>query len=87
MNSAMIAISGSISNNHGTTMCPAMRIAPARTTSSIRSVAPCAITTEKTKCSCGKATFLMRVELPLMASIETVTEMAKNWKGRSPERK
>src|SRR6056297_4192656 len=78
---------GSDATNHGSAIWPKMISATTSTPSSISSVITWATITENTRCSCGNATFLMRLELPSTTPIDVVTDIEKNWNGSSPDRK
>ena len=50
-------------------------------------VTSCANMIDSTRCSWGNATFLIRLAPPWTDPILALTEMTKNWKGNSPDRK
>ena len=67
--------------------CRRCSIATARMTSSIISVTNWAMITEKTRCSFGNCTFLIRPAPPCTAPIATPTEIVKKLNGSEPQRK
>ena len=77
----------SSTGNHGNTMLPATSSATVSTPNSISTVTNWANTTDSTRCSCGKATFLISEAPPCTVPIDTPTLIEKKLKGMKPHKK
>ena len=79
--------SAAIGISHWNMKWPNMRKVTDNTKSSIQTVTSWVNRMESTRCSCGNATFLIRLAPPCTEPMLAVTEIAKNWNGSNPDRK